>query len=93
MSKEHEGPEDQEEPEEPDFGQYESEMDLTPLDEDAFQMFAMFESLLRAGFRERQALFLVGIIINEAHEDEIYYTTKVDDDDDDDEEDQANGVK
>jgi hypothetical protein len=70
-------------PEEPDFEKMEAELGLTPLDEDAFQMFEMFNSLLRAGFRERQALILVGIIINEANESEIYY---VKDDEDPEEE-------
>jgi len=73
-----------EKPEEPDFDKMEAELGLSPLDEDAFQMYEMFNSLLRAGFRERQALILVGIIINEANESEIYY---VKDDEDPEEED------
>jgi len=62
-----------EKPEEPDFEKLEADIGLTPLDEEAFQMHEMFQSLMRAGFRERQALILVGIIINEANESEIYY--------------------
>lgn len=74
-------------PEEPDFDKLEKELGLTPLDEDAFQMYEMFQSLLRAGFRERQALILVGIIINEANESEIYYVK----DDEDPEDEVSNG--
>jgi hypothetical protein len=62
-----------EKPEEPDFDKLEDELGLSPLDEDALQMNEMFHSLLRAGFRERQALILVGIITNEANESEFYY--------------------
>ena len=75
-----------EKPEEPDFDKMEAELGLSPLDEDAFQMYEMFQSLLRAGFRERQALILVGIIINEANESEIYYVK-----DDEDPEDEPRG--
>ena len=76
-----------EKPEEPDFEKLETELGLTPFDEDAFQMHEMFQSLMRAGFRERQALILVGIIINEANESEIYYVK----DDEDPEEEASNG--
>ena len=68
-----------EKPEEPDFDKLEEDLGLTPLDEDAFQMNEMFHSLLRAGFRERQALVLVAMLINESTESEIYYTKEVDD--------------
>ena len=78
---------DNQKPEEPDFEKLEADLGLTPLDEDAFQMYEMFQSLLRAGFRERQALILVGIIINEANESEIYYVK----DDDEPEEESENG--
>lgn len=74
-------------PEEPDFDKLETELGLSPLDEDAFQMYEMFNSLLRAGFRERQALVLVAIIINDANESEIYYVK-----DDEDEEELDDGV-
>lgn len=55
-------------PEEPDFDKLEKEMDLSPLDEDAFQMFEMFNSLLRAGFQEKQALHLVAFILVETQQ-------------------------
>lgn len=70
-------------PEEPDFEKFEEELGLSPLDEEAFQMFEMYNSLLRAGFRDKQALYLVAMIINEANEAELYF---VRDDDDPEEE-------
>jgi hypothetical protein len=92
MSKEPEEPEETEDGEEFDFGLYESELGLTPFDEDVLQMNEMFEAFLRGGFRERQALFLVAIIMDEAQEAEIHFTAKSDEDDEDEEE-QPNGVK
>ena len=83
-------PEEQPDPEkyEKEFGEHlDKELGLSVLDEDAFQMYEMFQSLMRAGFRERQALILVGIIINEANESEIYYVK----DDDEPEEESENG--
>ena len=74
---------DNQKPEEPDFNAYEEELNLTPLDEDAFQMYEMFHSLLRAGFRERQALTLVAMIVNDANEAEIFYT-RIDDEEQED---------
>lgn len=70
-------------PEEPDFEKLVAELGLSPLDEYAFQMYEMYESLLRAGFRERQALILVAIIMSEDNASEVYY---VKDDDDPEEE-------
>ena len=70
-------------PEEPDFEKLEADLGLTPLDEDAFQMYEMFQSLLRAGFRERQALTLVAMIVNDANESEIFYT-RIDDEEQED---------
>jgi hypothetical protein len=72
---------DNQKPEEPDFNKFEEELGLSPLDEDAFQMFELFNSLLRAGFRERQALTLVAMIVNDANESEFLYSS-IDDDDD-----------
>jgi hypothetical protein len=74
--------------EEPDFDKLEKEIGLSPLDEDAFQMYEMYKSLLRAGFREKQALQLVAMIINDA---ELYYSVDVDSDDEDGEE--LNGTR
>lgn len=70
-----------------DLEKMERELWISPMDEDSIQMFEMYRSLLRAGFRERQALTLVATIINEAQMSEIYYVR----DDDDPEEDQKDG--
>ena len=51
-------------------------------------MYEMFKSLLRAGFRERQALILVAMLVNEADESAVYYVKE-----DDDEEEAGDGVK
>lgn len=70
-----------------DLEKMEQELWISPMDEDSIQMFEMYRSLLRAGFRERQALTLVATIINEAQMSEIYYVR----DDEDPEEDQKDG--
>lgn len=70
-------------PEEPDFDKLAEELNLSPLDQEAFQMFELFHSLQKAGFREKQALQLVAMIVNDA---EMYYSADVDSDDDDSEE-------
>jgi hypothetical protein len=75
-------------PDEPDFDRLEKEIGLSFLDEEAFHMHEMFKSLLRAGFRERQALILVAMLIAEAEESEVYYVKE-----DDDEEDVDDGIK
>jgi hypothetical protein len=72
-----------EKPEEPDFNKFEEDLGLTPMDEDAFQMYELFNSLLRAGFKEKQALHLVAMIVNDA---ELYYSVDVDSDEDEGEE-------
>ena len=69
-------------PEEPDFEKLEKELDLSPLDEDAFQMFEMFNSLLRGGFQEKQALHLVAFILVETQQ---AYLLMEDDEDDENE--------
>jgi len=68
-------------PEEPNFDEYEKELDISPLDEDAFQMYELFNSLTRAGFHEKQALYLVAMIINDANDESYYIRTEIDDDD------------
>ena len=75
-------------PEEPDFEKLEEELGLTPLDQDAFQMYELFNSLLRAGFREKQALQLVAMIVNDA---ELYYSVEADFEEED--EGDSNGTK
>ena len=75
------------EKEEPDFSKLENELGLSPMDQDAVQMHELFRSLLRAGFRERQALILVAMIVNEAQEDAVIFTSTSEEDWDEDEED------
>ena len=48
-----------------DFNQLEVELGMSSLDEDAAQMHELFKSLVKAGFREKQALRLVALIITE----------------------------
>lgn len=48
-----------------DFNQLEVELGMSSLDEDAAQMHELFKSLIKAGFREKQALRLVALIITE----------------------------
>lgn len=69
--------------EEPNFDKFEQELNLSPLDQDSMQMHEMFLSLQRAGFRERQALTLVAMIVSEANEDAIIFTSSTEDDFDD----------
>jgi hypothetical protein len=51
--------------EEPDFNRLEDEFGLSPLDQDALQMHELFNSLVRAGFNDKQAIRLVALIISE----------------------------
>lgn len=72
-----------EKPEESSFDKFEEEMGITPLDEDALQMYELYISLKRSGFREKQALQLVAMIVNDA---EMFYSVDTDVDEDDSEE-------
>lgn len=69
------------------FEELVSELGLSPLDEYAYQMYEMYESLLRAGFHERQALILLAIIMSEDNASEAYYVR----DDEDPEEEPTDG--
>lgn len=55
--------------EEPNFDALEDELDISPLDEEAVHMHELYKSLKKAGFRERQTLLLVAMIVNDAHEE------------------------
>jgi hypothetical protein len=55
-------------PEEPNFDALEEELDVSPLDQDAVQMHELYKSLLKAGFRDKAALYLVAMIVNESME-------------------------
>ena len=69
--------------EEPDFNKFEEDLDMSYLDEEAFHMYELHRSLIKAGFRERQALTLVAMIVNDANEAEIFYT-RIDDEEQED---------
>lgn len=61
-----------EKPEEPNFDALEEELDFSPLDEEAVHMHELYKSLIKAGFKERQSLLLVAMIVNDAHEEAMY---------------------
>lgn len=58
--------------EEPNFEALEDELDLSPLDEEAVHMHELYKSLKKAGFKERQTLLLVAMIVNDAHEEAAF---------------------
>jgi hypothetical protein len=58
--------------EEPNFEALEEELDISPLDEEAVHMHELYKSLKKAGFRERQSLLLVAMIVNDAHEEAAF---------------------
>lgn len=72
-----------EKPEEPDFDALERDLGLTPMDEEAMQMHELYKSLTKAGFREKAALTLVAMIVNDMH-DQVYIQTIDEDDLDED---------
>jgi len=61
-----------EKPEEPNFDALEEELDISPLDEEAVHMHELYKSLKKAGFKERQSLLLVAMIVNDAHEEAAF---------------------
>jgi hypothetical protein len=77
-----------EKPEEPDFNALEDQMRMSPMDQDAVQMHELFQSLIRAGFREKAALYLVAMIVNESMEQQdstfIRFDPDFEEDDDSD---------
>ena len=60
--------------EDSDFEAFSKELDDSPLDLAAIQMFELYKSLIKAGFIEIQALRLVSMIVNESMQDEIIFT-------------------
>lgn len=60
--------------EDSDFEAFSKELDVSPLDQDAIQMFELYKSLTKAGFIEMQSLRLVSMIVNESMQDEITFT-------------------
>jgi len=65
-------------PEEPDFNALEDQMRMSPMDQDAVQMHELYQSLIRAGFREKAALYLVAMIVNESMDDSTGITFTLD---------------
>jgi hypothetical protein len=79
--------------EEPNFDALEEELDVSPLDQDAVQMHELYKSLLKAGFREKAALYLVATIVNESMEDNAGITfTMLDPEEMEDDSDDDNGM-
>lgn len=72
-----------EKPEEPDFEALEKELGISPMDEEAMQMHELYKSLLKAGFREKAALTLVAMIVNDMN-DQVYIQHIDEEDIDDD---------
>jgi uncharacterized protein YgfB (UPF0149 family) len=79
--------------EEPNFDALEEELDVSPLDQDAVQMHELYKSLLKAGFREKAALYLVAMIVNESMADNAGITfTMLDPEEMEDDSDDDNGM-
>lgn len=74
------------EQEEPDFEALSKEIGVSPLDQDAMQMHELYKSLLKAGFREKAALYLVAMIVNESMDDNTGITFTAYDEEDGEEE-------
>jgi hypothetical protein len=69
------------------FEQFEKEIGISVLDQDATQMHELFLSLVKAGFKERQALVLVALIVNESSQEDVVFSLDPDAlEDDEDEE-------
>lgn len=73
--------------EEPDFEALETDLGVSVLDQDAMQMHELYKSLIKAGFREKAALYLVAMIVNESMEDNAGVTFTLDPEMEDDSED------
>jgi hypothetical protein len=79
--------------EEPNFDALESDLGVSVLDQDAVQMHELYKSLLKAGFRDKAALYLVAMIVNESMEDNAGITfTMLDPEEMEDDSDDDNGM-
>lgn len=63
--------EQEKKPSEIDFDALSKELGFNALDGDAVQMYELYQSLIKAGFKDKQALYLVGIIVAESVADEV----------------------
>lgn len=72
--------------EEPNFEQLAQELNLSVMDQDAISMYELYQSLMKAGFKEKAALYLVAMIVAES-QDEVSGMPfiEIQDDSDDDE--------
>jgi hypothetical protein len=59
-------------PEEPNLGILEDDLGFSPLDEEAVHMHELYRSLIKAGFRDRQGLFLVAMIASDMRNEAVY---------------------
>jgi hypothetical protein len=59
-------------PEEPNFDVLEDNLGFSPLDEEAVHMHELHKSLIKAGFRDRQAIMLVAMIAADMREEASY---------------------
>lgn len=79
--------------EEPNFEALETELGVSPLDQDAVQMHELYKSLVKAGFREKAALYLVAMIVNESmDEGDVTFTMYEPSDDDEFDDDDGTGA-
>lgn len=74
-------------PEDSDLSNFAIQLNMSPLDLEAVHMYELYNSLLRAGFLERQALLLVAMIATETDDAQAQYMVIADDEDDDDDDD------
>ena len=59
-------------PDEPNFDVLEDNLGFSPLDEEAVHMHELHKSLIKAGFRDRQAIMLVAMIAADMREEASY---------------------
>jgi hypothetical protein len=57
---------------EPNFDVLEDNLGFSPLDEEAVHMHELHKSLIKAGFRDRQAITLVAMIAADMREESMY---------------------
>jgi hypothetical protein len=61
-------------PQEPDFEKLAEELGFGAMDADAVQMYELFTSLQKAGFKDKHALYLVATLVSLSNDDdEIHF--------------------